>query len=82
MIIGHLNFNEIAIIPIAGFLIAQSWRDWRWSFTDVLIPGGLIRAHELERRDGTVPVSVANQAAVLPRSRALRAARGSHGATD
>jgi hypothetical protein len=37
MIIGHLDFNETAIIPIAGFLIARSWRDWRWSFTDLLI---------------------------------------------
>ncbi|MGA2410168.1 MAG: O-antigen ligase family protein [Candidatus Binataceae bacterium] len=37
MITGHLSFNETAIIPIAAFLIAQSWRDWRWSFTDLLV---------------------------------------------
>src|SRR5271170_6842375 len=37
MATGHLSFNETAIIPIAGFLIAQSWRNWEWSFTDLLI---------------------------------------------
>jgi len=37
MITGHLSFNETAIIPIAGLLIARSWRDWRWSFTDLLL---------------------------------------------
>jgi hypothetical protein len=37
MITGHLSFNETAIIPIAGFLIAQSWRNWEWSVTDVLV---------------------------------------------
>jgi len=37
MFTGHLGFNETAIIPIAGFLIVRSWRDWQWSFTDLLI---------------------------------------------
>src|SRR5271156_55860 len=37
---------------------------------------GLIRAHELERRDGTVPVSVANQAAAFAKiSRSSRSTR-------
>jgi O-antigen ligase/polysaccharide polymerase Wzy-like membrane protein len=36
-ITGHLNFNETAIIPIAAFLIARSWTEWEWSFTDLLI---------------------------------------------
>src|SRR5580698_4353983 len=37
MITGHLSFNQTAIIPIAGFVIARSWRDWQWSFTDLLV---------------------------------------------
>jgi hypothetical protein len=35
--IGHLSFNDTAIIPIAGFIMARSWRDWPWSFTDLLV---------------------------------------------
>jgi len=35
---------------------------------------GLIRAHELERRDGTEPVSVPNQAAAFARISLLRGA--------
>jgi hypothetical protein len=36
-IIGHLSFNQTAIIPIAGFLIARSWQDWEWSATDLVV---------------------------------------------
>jgi O-Antigen ligase len=37
MITGHLSFNQTAIIPIGGFLIARSWRNWQWSFLDLLV---------------------------------------------
>ena len=36
------SFNETAIIPIAGFLVARSWRDWEWSVTDLLVVGYVI----------------------------------------
>jgi len=42
MMLGHLSFNETAIIPIAGFLVARSWRDWEWSVTDLLVVGYVI----------------------------------------
>jgi O-Antigen ligase len=41
MITGHLNFNQTAIVPIAGFLSVRIWRDWRWSYTDFLLAGYL-----------------------------------------
>ncbi len=37
MITGHLSFNQTAIIPIGGFLIARSWYEWEWSVADLLI---------------------------------------------
>jgi len=37
MITGHLSFNQTAIIPIGGFLIVRSWRNWQWSFLDLLV---------------------------------------------
>src|ERR1700729_439474 len=39
MITGHLSFNQTEIIPIGAFLIARSWRVWRWSFVDLLVIG-------------------------------------------
>ena len=37
MITGHLSFNQTAIIPIAVFVLFRSWRDWHWSFCDLLV---------------------------------------------
>jgi hypothetical protein len=42
MIVGHLSFNDTAIIPIAVFLIARPPRRWEWSFTDFLIASYLV----------------------------------------
>jgi hypothetical protein len=34
---GHLTFSETAILPIAAFFAIQYWREWRWSFTDLIV---------------------------------------------
>ncbi len=34
---GQLSFSESAILPIALFYLWNGWRDWKWSFTDLLV---------------------------------------------
>ena len=36
-IIGHQSFNQTAIIPIGVYLLFRSWREWQWSFCDLLV---------------------------------------------
>jgi O-Antigen ligase len=38
---GQLTLSDTAIVPIAGFVIARYWGDWKWSFTDLLVIGYL-----------------------------------------
>jgi hypothetical protein len=34
---GHLTFSETAILPIAVCFAIRCWREWKWSFTDVIV---------------------------------------------
>src|SRR5580704_9366998 len=34
---GHLTFSETAILPLAAFFAFHYWREWKWSFTDLII---------------------------------------------
>lgn len=34
---GHLTFSETAILPIAVFFAIRHWREWKWSFTDLIV---------------------------------------------
>ncbi len=34
---GHLTFSETAILPIAAAFALHNWREWRWSFTDLIV---------------------------------------------
>ena len=70
-ITGHLTFNQTAIIPIAGFAIARSWRDWEWSVTDLLVAGyvAMSVASEFVNKDFYEARNVALQAmcgSILP----------------
>jgi hypothetical protein len=39
---GQLNLSDTAITPIAVFVLARYWRDWNWSFADLLIIGYVV----------------------------------------
>jgi hypothetical protein len=38
-VLGHLTFHEAAILPIAVWFLASSWRTWKVSLCDVLLAG-------------------------------------------